>query len=177
MDINTIYILLKSHQNEDNSVTCYWDFNEAGKEDRDGNTTDLVPNDYKLEALYAPDSKNPLLTRLPSEIELKMDDKKSNTYKSKNSHFTVGEILEAVRSFIEKIYNEKYSNGKYTFKDMYFEGLSGMWKVFEVNMEIANTLPTTGLAGLAGFAGFAGLEELEGLEGLTEFMDLFEQIQ
>ena len=148
MDINTIYILLKSHQNEDNSVTCYWDFNEAAQEDIAGNTKDLVPNDYKLEALYTPDPKNPLLTRLPSEIQLEMDNRKSNLYKSKNGYFTIGDILEAVRSFIENKYNDKYSNGKYTFKDMYFEGLSGMWEVFEVNMEIANSHPTTGLIGL-----------------------------
>lgn len=138
MDINSVFILLKSRQNEDNSVTCYWDFNDAAVEDNEGNSTELKPKDLMLKALQAPDPKNPLLTMLPTEIQLEFDKRMSDPYKSKNGYFTVGEILEVVRSFIEKIYNDKYSNGKYTFKDMYFEGLSGMWKVFEINMEIAN---------------------------------------
>ena len=139
MDINSVFILLKTHQNEDHSVTCYWDLNDAAIEDNEGNARDLTPKDFLLEALYAPDQQNPLLIRLPGELQFEKEERESEVYKSKNGYFTIGEILEAIRSFIEKLYNEKYSNGKYTFKNLYFEGISGNLKLFEIKMAIANT--------------------------------------
>lgn len=138
MDINSIYILLKTHQKEDNSVTCYWDFSDAAQEDNEGNVWGLIPREYSLEALHAPDPKNPLLTRLPGELQFEKEERESEVYKSKNGYFTIGELLEAIRSFVEVIYNEKYSNGKYTFKNLYFEGISGSCKLFEIKMVIAD---------------------------------------
>jgi len=148
MDINSIIILLKTHQNEDNSVICYWDLNDAAIEDDKGNTRELTPKDFSLEALYAPDPKNPLLIRLPGELQFEKGGRESEVYKSKNGYFTIGEILEAVRSFIEKIYNEKYSNSKYIFEDIYFEGISGSFKLFKIKMIIANNGMTNTFYGM-----------------------------
>ena len=148
MDINSIIILLKTHQNEDNSVICYWDLNDAAIEDDKGNARELTPKDLLLEALHAPDPQNPLFTRLPSELQFEKGGRESEVYKSKNGYFTIGEILEAVRSFIEKIYNEKYSNSKYIFEDIYFEGISGSFKLFKIKMIIANNGMTNTFYGM-----------------------------
>ena len=135
MDINSIFVLLKSHQNDDNSVTCLWDFNDAGYVDSDGYEKKLNMNELTLRALYTPDPENPLITRLPQEIQFEIKGKLSKLYKASLGLFTIGEILESVRSFIEQVYNEKYSNDKYTFTELYFEGIVGSSGVFEIIME------------------------------------------
>lgn len=149
MDINSIFVLLKSHQNDDNSVTCSWDFNDAGYRDSDLSVTDLTS-----QALYVPDPENPLITRLPNEMQFEKEGKLSKLYKAKCGSFTIGEILEAVRSFIEQIYNEKYSNNRYTFKELYFEGIMGSCGIFEIQMEIA---------GGNMMGAFGGLQQLMGM--------------
>lgn len=135
MDINSIFILLKSHQNDDNSVTCSWDFSDAGYVDQEGNETTLNVKDLMLQALYAPDPVNPLITQLPKELQFEREEKISKLYKASQGYFTIGEILEAVRSFIEQVYNEKYSDDKYTFTELYFEGITGSCGIFEIQME------------------------------------------
>jgi len=138
MDINSIYILLTSHQNDDNSVTCSWNFNDTGYEDKDGNVRNLTLYDFMLEALHVPDPENPLITQLPYEIQFEREDKTSKLYKARCGRFTIGEILEAVRNFIEQVYNEKYSNDRYTFTELYFEGFMGSCSgIFEIRMEPA----------------------------------------
>ena len=137
MDINSIFVLLKSHQNDDNSVTCLWDFNDAGYVDSEGYEQKLSANDLTLQALYVPDRVNPLITQLPQNMQFEKEGKMSKLYKASQGNFTIGEILEAVRSFIEQIYNEKYSNNRYTFKDLYFEGITGSCGIFEIQMEAA----------------------------------------
>ena len=136
MDINNIYVSLIPQQNDDNSVTCLWDFGNAGYVDSEGNEQILDKNKLALEALYIPDPDNPLIIRLPKEIQFEREDQISKLYKAKNCHFTIGEILEIVRNFIEKIYNEKYSDNKYVFNILYFEGLIGCGRNFEIRMEL-----------------------------------------
>ena len=136
MDINSIYIILRSHQNDDNSVTCSWDFNEAGYEDKEGNVRNITLYDFMLDALHVPDPKNPLITQLPYEMRFEREGQTSKLYKAKWGRFTIGEILEAIRSFMEKIYNEKYSNDRYNFSELCFEGLTGMCGNFEIRMDI-----------------------------------------
>ena len=133
MDINSIYVLLKSHQNDDYTVTCSWDFSDAGYVDSEGNERVLDKQKLALEALYVPDPENPLITQLPQELQFEKKDKISKLYKAK-SRFTLGEILEIVRSFVEKVYNEKYSNNRYTFKELYFEGITGTERSFEISL-------------------------------------------
>ena len=140
MDVNSIFILLKSHQNDDNSVTCSWDFSDAGYVDQEGNETTLSVKDLISQALYAPDPVNPLITQLPKELQFEREEKISKHYKASQGYFTIGEILEAVRSFIEQVYNKKYSNDRYTFTDLYFEGIVGSCGIFEIRMETAGNM-------------------------------------
>jgi hypothetical protein len=154
MDTNSIFVLLKSHQNDDNSVTCSWDFNDAGYTDSEGSEKNLSVADLTSQALYVPDPENPLITRLPQEMQFEKEGKLSKLYKAKCGRFTIGEILEAVRSFIEQIYNEKYSNNRYTFKDLYFEGIMGSCGIFEIQLEIAG-------GNMVG--AFGGLQQLMGM--------------
>ena len=133
MDINSIYVLLKSHQNDDNTVTCSWDFSDAGYIDSEENERVLDKQKLALEALYVPDPENPLITQLPQELQFEKKDKISKLYKAKG-RFTLGEILEIVRSFVEKVYNEKYSNNRYTFKELYFEGITETERSFEISL-------------------------------------------
>lgn len=140
MDINSIFVLLKSHQNDDNSVTCLWDFNDAGYADSEGYEKNLSVNDLTLQALYIPDRDNPLITQLPKELQFEREEKISKHYKASQGYFTIGEILEAVRSFIEQVYNKKYSNDRYTFTDLYFEGIMGSCGIFEIQMETAGNM-------------------------------------
>ena len=107
MDINSVFVLLKSHQKNDNSVTCLWDFNDAGYVDSEGYEQKLSANDLMLQALYVPDRDNPLITQLPKKLQFEKEGKISKLYEASCGRFTIGEILEAVRSFIEQIYNEK----------------------------------------------------------------------
>jgi hypothetical protein len=147
MDINSIFILLKSHQNDDNSVTCSWDFSDAGYVDQEGNEKTLSVNDITLQALYAPDPVNPLMTQLPKKLQFEIEDKISKLYKASQGYFTIGEILEAARSFLEQVYNEKYSDDKYTFTDLYFEGITGSYKIFKIQMKAGegNIMSTFGI--------------------------------
>ena len=153
MDVNSIFVLLKSHQNDDNSVTCSWDFNDAGYTDSGGSEKILSVNDLTSQALYVPDSENPLITRLPQEMRFEREGKMSKLYKAKGGCFTIGEILEAVRSFIEQVYKEKYSNNRYTFKELYFEGIMGSCGIFEIRMEIAGGNMVGEFGGLQQFMG------------------------
>ena len=152
MDINSIFVLLKSHQNDDNSVTCSWDFNDAGYRDSDLSVTDLTS-----QALYVPDRDNPLITQLPKKLQFEKEGKMSKLYKASCGRFTIGEILEAVRSFIEQIYNEKYSNNRYTFKELYFEGIMGSCGIFEIRMETAGG-------------------NMVGAFGITQYMEMMENM-
>jgi hypothetical protein len=154
MDINSIFVLLKSHQNDDNSVTCLWDFNNAGYVDSEGYEKKLSVNDLTLQALYVPDQNNPLITQLPQEMRFEKDGKISKHHKARCGHFTIGEILEAIRDLIEKVYNEKYSNDKYTFTDSYFEGIMGSCGIFEIHMETV---------GENMMGAFGGLQQLMGM--------------
>jgi len=158
MDVNSIYVLLKSHQNDDNSVTCSWDFSDAGYVDSEGQDRLLSLAELMLQALYVPDPKNPLITQLPQEIQFEREGKMSKLYKARCGCFTIGEIIEAVRSFIEQVYNEKYSNDRYTFTEMFFEGIMGSCGIFEIRMETAG-------GNMAGAFG-----------GLQHFMDMMEDV-
>lgn len=150
MDINSIFILLKSRQNDDNSVTCSWDFSDAGYVDQEGNETTLSVNDLTLQALYVPDPVNSLITQLPKELQFEREEKISKLFKASHGNFTIGEVLESVRSFIEQVYNEKYSNDNYTFTELYFEGITGSCGIFEIQMETGggNMMSTFGITQL-----------------------------
>jgi hypothetical protein len=137
MDINSIFIRFKSTQNEDGSVTCRWDFTDAIYVDSEDEEHPITPDIFGKIVLYAPDPANPLFTQFPKELTLEEDGKRSDTYKSPTGHFTIWGILEIVRSFVEKIYNEKYDGGRYTFNDLYFSGLHGMCGMFEIDWESA----------------------------------------
>ena len=66
------FVLLKSSQNDDNSVTCSWDFSDSGYTDSEGYEKNLSVNDLTLQALYAPDRVNPLITQLPKELQFEI---------------------------------------------------------------------------------------------------------
>ena len=138
MDIGSLYILLKIHQNKDRSVTCTWDFSDSLYYDpTTEDEQDITPELLKKQAIYSLDN-DPLFIQLPKEIKLEDENIISDTYKARNGYFTVGEILEAVRSSTEKICNIKYTDKNYIFDDLYFTGLRGCCGPFQIIWERAN---------------------------------------
>lgn len=150
MDISNIYVLLVSRQKADHSVICSWDFNNAYYVDSNDAERKLDKKALALEALHTPDPDNPLIIQLPQTLQFILEDEISKHYTATNYHFTIGEILENVRSFTEKVYNEKYSDGEYVFNKLYFEGLTGGGWTFDIKMKpvIENTLGGRGLGNL-----------------------------
>ena len=135
MDINSLLVLLKSKQNEDGSVSCMWDYPHSRYVDMDGKEFFITSDIFDKRAIYAPDSQNPLFTCFPGEMKLEEGGVISENYKSSRGYFKIGEILEIVRTFMEKLYTSTYSHGKYTFDDLYFSGLNGMSDIFEIDWE------------------------------------------
>ena len=137
MDISDIYVLLVPRQNADHSVTCSWDFTNAYYVDSNDKERKLDKNTLTLEALHTPDPDNPFIIQLPQKLQFILEDEISKHYTATNYRFTIGEILENVRSFTEKVYNKKYSDGEYVFDKLYFEGLTGGGWIFDIKMEPA----------------------------------------
>ena len=140
-EINSIYVLLRTRQDDDTlKITCTWDFSKSGNIDERVLTT----KHFEKIAIYDPDSKNPLFTALPNELRFTTQslshvldyDPMSKLYKATNGYFTIGEILEAVRSFTEQEYNRVLSDKKYTFNDIFFTGITQLSPdVFELRRE------------------------------------------
>ena len=141
-EINSLYVLLKTTQ-DDEKITCTWDFSKSGNIDE----CVLTNKHFDKIAIYDPDSKNPLFTALPNELRFTTQslshvldyDPMSKLYKATNGSFTIGEILEAVRSFTEQEYNRVLSDKKYTFNDIFFTGITQLSPdVFEIRWEETN---------------------------------------
>lgn len=142
-EINSLYVLLKTTQDDDFKITCTWDFSKSGNIDE----RVLTNKHFEKIAIYDPDSKNPLFTALPNELRFTTQslshvldyDPMSKLYKATNGRFTIGEILEAVRSFTEQEYNRVLSDKKYTFNDIFFTGITQLSPdVFELRWENTN---------------------------------------
>ena len=92
--------------------------------------------------------KKSLFTALPNKLRFTteslshvLDENSpiSELYTTTNGHFTIGEILEAVRSFTEQEYNKIFSDKKYTFNDLFFTGVSQLSSnMFELKWENTN---------------------------------------
>ena len=142
-EINSLYVLLKTTQDDNFKITCTWDFSKSG------NIDDRVLTNKHFEkiAIYDPDSNNPLFTALPNELRFTTqllshildDDPMSELYKSTNGYFTIGELLEIIRSFVEQEYNKVLSDKKYRFNDLYFTGITQLSSdIFELRWEETN---------------------------------------
>ena len=141
MDINSIYIRMKATQNPDKSVNCKWDFSDAFYYDINGeNEQILTQKELSQKAIYAPDSENPLFIIFPKKIKFEYEGNESEEYKTQNVYFTIGELLETVRLFTEKRYNEKYTDQEYDFEDLYFTGVKGFCGLFSIEWEATNNI-------------------------------------